>query len=158
MVEHATVNRRVAGSSPAPGAFNPKAVGERSEAMILAALLRSGYNPLLPAFTDNKRYDFVLDMEDGRFLRVQAKTGRLKRDGAVVAFPTASCQTHRGHGRQDYRGQADYFAVYCPELDRIYWVPVDDTASTECWLRLRDTENGQSARIRQASDYEQAPR
>ena len=119
MVEHATVNRRVAGSSPAPGVLNPKAVGERSEAIILAALLRAGYNPLLPAFTDNQRYDFVLDMGDGRFLRVQAKTGRLLEAEGIIVFPTSSSQTHRGRGRQDYRGQADYFAVYCPDLDRI---------------------------------------
>lgn len=125
--------------------------------MILAALLRAGYNPLLPAFTDNQRYDFVLDMGDGRFLRVQAKTGRLLEAEGIVVSPTSSSQAHRGRGRQDYRGQADYFAVYCPDLDRIYWVPVDDVGRRGCQLRVRPTANRQVKKVRLASSYEQPP-
>jgi PD-(D/E)XK endonuclease len=59
---------------------HPVDVGHRSEAAILSQLVRQGYRVLLP-FGVNQRYDMVLD-NDGRLLKVQCKTGRLK-EGAI---------------------------------------------------------------------------
>jgi len=54
--------------------------------MVIASLLRAGYNPPIPAYTDNARYDIVLETRSGRFLRVQVKTGRwLEAQGVVRA-------------------------------------------------------------------------
>jgi hypothetical protein len=133
---------------------NPKAIGERSEGQIISCLLRAGKTVLKP-FGDNLRYDLVLE-EGDRFVRVQCKTGRL-RSGAVT-FPTCSTYAHRGHGRRDYRGQADVFAVYCPETDRCYLVPVDGVGSTICVLRVEKSRNGQTKNVRLAADFELAPR
>ena len=59
---------------------NTKDVGERSEAQVLAALLKLGKVVLMP-YGDNQRYDFVVE-DGGEFIRVQCKTGKLK-DGRV---------------------------------------------------------------------------
>jgi hypothetical protein len=40
---------------------NTKEVGERSEAQIIAKLLRDGKNVVLLPFGDNQRYDLVLE-------------------------------------------------------------------------------------------------
>lgn len=134
---------------------SPKTVGERSEVFVLAALVRAGYEVLIAPFTDNRRYDLVID--DGeRFLRVQVKTGRL-RDGAVI-FPTSSSQAHRGRGRQSYRGSCELFAVYCPDNDAVYLVPVDDVGAAKCRLRIDPAGNGQRAGVRWASTYVLRPR
>ena len=125
--------------------------------MVIASLLRAGYNPLIPAYTDNARYDIVLETMSGRFLRVQIKTGRWIESQGVINFPTCSSQYHRGRGAHDYREQADYFAVYAPEFDRIYWVPVADAGTRQCNLRLRPTSNGQAKGIRPAEMYERLP-
>jgi len=53
---------------------NPKAIGERSQAYIIARLLEAGYNVLIP-YGDNMRYDVVIEDADGQFWRVQSKTG-----------------------------------------------------------------------------------
>ena len=66
---------------------SPSRKGEHSEAAILHALVASGRVVLLP-WGASQRYDFVLDEGDGRFVRVQCKTGVL-HDGAVY-FRTAS--------------------------------------------------------------------
>jgi hypothetical protein len=51
-------------------------------------------------------------------------------------------------------GEVDVLIVYCPELDRIYVVPIEDAPKTEGSLRLSDTANGQAKGIRWAADYE----
>lgn len=129
---------------------DPKSIGERSEAQVVSALLKHGKTILTP-FGDNQRYDMVID-EGGRFYRVQCKTGRL-RDGAVE-FSTCSSQAHRGKGRQSYRGQIEFFAVYCPDNDRTYLVPVDSVPVTLGILRVEAPRNGQLKGVRQAAPYE----
>lgn len=94
--------------------MNSKAKGEVSQGQILA-LLRKGENVLTP-FGDNQRYDLVVERA-GTFVRVQCKTGRLKR--GAIAFDTCSSYVHRGRGKRDYRGDADVFAVYCTAPTRI---------------------------------------
>ncbi|MDF1502076.1 group I intron-associated PD-(D/E)XK endonuclease [Roseisolibacter sp. H3M3-2] len=129
---------------------NPKTVGERSEVFVLAALVRAGYEVLIAPFTDNRRYDLVID-DGSRFLRVQVKTGRLR--GGAVIFPTSSSQAHRGRGRQSYRGACDLFAVYCPDNEAVYLVPVDEVGEIKCRLRVAPAANGQRAGVRLAEDY-----
>jgi hypothetical protein len=64
---------------------NTKAIGEVSEAVILAEFLKAGFPVLLP-FGDNQRYDMVIEVS-GRFLRVQCKTAfRAGGDGSCIRF------------------------------------------------------------------------
>ena len=136
--------------------MNPKLVGERSEASIILALLRHDV-PVLKPFGDSQRYDLVIE-RGGQFLRVQCKTGRLV-NGAVM-FPTCSSYRHRGLGSKNYRGQADLFAVYCPDNEKTYLVPVDTAGIRSCRLRVDVSRNGQREGVRPAIDYEvgMAPR
>lgn len=127
---------------------NTKDIGDRSEAMVLATLLKLGKVVLTP-HGDNRRYDLVVD-DDGKFVRIQVKTGRLK-NGAVVA-PTASTYAHRGGQRRGYIGQADLFAIYCPETDQVYLVPVADAPSAEIALRV-DAPLRNLAGVRWAKDF-----
>ena len=131
-------------------AKNSKDVGERSEAQILARLLKRGYTVLLP-FGDNQRYDLVVD-KAGKFIRVQCKTGKM-REG-YICFPTASCANHCGLGRRDYRGQADFFGVYCPANDKVYLVPVKSVGINAAALRIDPPKTRQKKGIRYAKKYE----
>jgi len=144
------------------GSFGPKpnkkTIGERSEAIIIAKLLEVGYDVLIP-FGDNLRYDLVIEDADGKFWRVQCKTGWLEHDGAYIEFATASTYYHTragrtGHGRKDYRGEVDYFAVYSPDTVKVYLVPIDHVGTTSGFLRLLPTANNQRKNIRWAKDYE----
>src|SRR5687767_5612506 len=102
-------------SHPPPtfGWMRPKQRGEQTEAIVLAELVKRGYPVLLP-FGDNQRYDFVVERE-GRFERLQCKTGRLRR-GAVEFSCTSTYQTYGMEKvRTHYRGQIDAFVVWCYE-------------------------------------------
>ena len=128
---------------------NPKTIGERSEAVILAKFLLRGEIVLQP-FGDNQRYDLVLDC-DGTFTRVQCKTGRLKN--GAVSFPC--CSMAGGKVRRSYVGDIEAFAIYCPDNDKVYFVPVEHAPKNEMTLRIDPPKNNSAiTTVRWAIDYE----
>ena len=133
---------------------HPKAVGDRTTLAVMLALEEAGYPFLIP-FGENTRYDLAID-EGSRLARVQCKTGRL-RQGAV-RFRACSSYAHHLNPRapyRDYLGQIDYFAVYCPETEGVYLIPIEDAPLRhEGALRVDPPRNSQRRRIRLASDYE----
>jgi len=138
---------------------NTKAIGEISEAMILAEFLKAGIPVLMP-FGDNQRYDMVVEA-GGQFLSVQCKTARYRmhrdRSGAVLCFNAYSgvwgVGDHDVSRRQSYRGEVDLFAVYSPDTQQVYVLAVDKVPETEVWLRLEPARNHQKARIRWAEEH-----
>jgi hypothetical protein len=132
-------------------ANHPVEVGQRTEAIVLAELVKRGYRVLVP-FGVNHRYDLVIDGDDG-FIRVQCKTGRL-RDGAI-RFSVRSIQTNtRTSLKRTYVGEADIFLVYCPETGCTYAVPVEDAPGDCMYLRVTPARNGQIRGLHWAKDYE----
>src|ERR671922_321834 len=132
---------------------SPKTVGERSEAMVLAEVLKQGLPVLIP-FGDNQRYDLVVDTAQG-FIRVQVKTAVYQR--GAVCFWSCSSQAHRGRGRTGYQGEADVFGVYCPFLERVYFIPVAAVPERQVVLRAEPTRNRQVKNVRRAAQYERWP-
>ena len=127
--------------------------------MVLARLVQAGKQVLTP-FVENVRYDLAID-EGDRFVRVQCKTGRLRK--GVVIFAACSSTYHHPANQgtrvyaYNYRGEADVFGVYCPETDAVYLVPVDEVGLRRGSLRVEPTLNSQSKRIRWASGFELHP-
>jgi hypothetical protein len=134
-----------------PLSSHPVDIGQRTEAAILAELVRRGYRVLVP-FGTNQRYDLVIDL-DGAFVRVQCKTGRL-RNGSIV-FSTKSVQTNTRRSLfRGYLGDADLFMVHCPQNGGIYVMSVADAPKGYGYLRVGPTRNRQARRVRWAKDYE----
>jgi PD-(D/E)XK endonuclease len=130
---------------------HPVDVGQRTEAAILSELVRRGYSVLLP-FGVNQRYDLVLDL-DGKFVRAQCKTGRLR--GGSIEFSPRSVRANRsGVFTRSYQGDVEIFLVHCPQVDRIYAVPVEETPRSHMALRLKPARNGQARRTHPAEKYE----
>ena len=137
---------------------NKKALGERSQVFIIFKLLEHGYHVLTP-YGDNTRYDLVMEDADGTFWRVQCKTGWLESNGAYIEFKAASSYYHTkagrtGHGRKDYRGQVEFFAVYSPDTGKVYLIPVEHVGTASATLRIEPTKNKQEKNVRWAKDYE----
>lgn len=129
---------------------HPVDVGQRTEAIVLAALVRRGYRVLLP-FGTNHRYDLAIDLGD-RFVRAQCKTGRLRHGSILFQARSIRSNTRKTYCRS-YKSEIDLFVVYCPGPGGICVVPVDDAPSTGGTLRVSPTANGQAKGIRWASDY-----
>lgn len=129
---------------------HPVDIGLRTEAAVVAYLLRRGIRVLQPCGF-NHRYDLVLDLE-GEFVRAQIKTGRLRR--GAIEFKTCSIRsnTHKAMVR-DYGDEIDLFLVCCPAMDEIYAVPVSQAPKGMMRLRTMATANSQAAGIRWASEF-----
>ena len=121
----------------------------------MTALRRAGYRVSVPMMDGGSPYDCIVD--DGRTLqRVQIKTGFVS-EGAV-RWATRSTSYHRTNGgARDYRGLADVFAVWVPELARCYLVPVSECGRHQSALRLEPARNGQQKKTRSAERYELRP-
>jgi len=130
-----------------------KSIGDRSEAMVLAALVRNGYLCSIP-FGENHRYDILAD--DGeRISRVQVKTGRY-RNGVVIVNCYSSHQ-HRRKGptsMRPYFGEADFIGAYCPWNQKVYLLPECEFVRSTAHLRILPAANYQIRMIRWASEYE----
>ncbi len=120
----------------------------------MLVLRELGFGVLVP-FGENTRYDLVID--NGLELRkVQCKTGRLR--GGAVLWNVCSNYGHHANPRavrRDYRGEVDYFGVYCPETSGVYLIPIEDLAiRNRGALRVDAPRNNQKKRIRFATTYE----
>jgi hypothetical protein len=131
---------------------NPTSKGKTSEAVILASLVKLGKSVLIP--WGEERYDLALD-DDGKLVRIQCKTGSLA-NGCIV-FKTCITDAVRPRGDGGYAGQIDAFDVYCPELDKVYLVPIQALPSPFLgYLRVEPAKNGQKWNVRWARDFELA--
>lgn len=134
---------------------HPSEVGQKTEAIILAELVKRDYRVLVP-FGLNHRYDFVVDVE-GEFIRIQCKTGRM-RNGSINFNATSDSIGSKIKG-QNYIGQIDVFVMYCPDTDKVYWIPIEDIGSVQRpYLRVEEPKHIQSNyEFRMACDYELTP-
>jgi len=129
-----------------------KRIGDISEAQVITAFTKLGYQVLLP-FGENHRYDLVVD--DGKnLLRIQVKTGRVR--GGVIKYNCSSTHAHRGETSRPYFGEIDYLAVYCPQTEKVYILPEKELTASVAHLRLLPTRNNMKKTIRWASDFELA--
>ena len=130
---------------------SPSVKGAKAEAALLYALIAAGKTVLLP-WGSHHRYDFVLEERDGRFTRVQCKSG-VYRHGAIY-FRTCSADRRRPLG-DAYFGQVDAFGVFCATLGRAYLVPIQDVPVRQlAAIRLEPPGNAQVGAIRWAQQYE----
>jgi hypothetical protein len=127
-----------------------KSIGELSELIVAVSLSRAGYFVSKP-LGESTRYDLVID-KDGRLSRVQVKTGRLRN--GVIIFNTYSTHYHRkGDSCKSYKGDVDFFGIYCPELHSVYLIPIADTAKLSGTIRVHETKNRQHSQVRWAQPY-----
>ena len=134
--------------------MNTKIKGDISVAKVIASLIKKGYAVSLP-FGDCQRYDLILD--DGKNLsKIQVKTSRIA-DGAVE-FNSHSIVSRAG-GKIEYKtyeNDVDGFAVYSPELDKTYLIPMNVVKHIKKRVKLRveHPKNNQTKKIIWAKPFE----
>jgi hypothetical protein len=121
--------------------------GTLSETVIELDVIKHGYNILFPKVTT--RYDRIIDLGT-EFKRIQIKTARVdKRDNNLrVTFDVPYDPL-----------TVDYFAVYSPSNDEIYYVPITDIPPTAKGFTIRVTprKNKRVTGSLTASDYTKFP-
>jgi pyruvate/2-oxoglutarate/acetoin dehydrogenase E1 component len=97
--------------------------GAIAEAAITSMAVELGVVVLRP-LVEGRRYDLVFDVDD-RLYRVQCKWA--PRRGAIIDVHLATCRhTPKGYVYTTYDStQVDAVVVYCQELKRAYWLPIE---------------------------------
>ena len=130
---------------------HPSDVGQMSEIMILRELIRNGYRVSIPFMGMNQRYDFIVD-NGSNLLRAQCKTGKLT-EGKIIFN---GCSVDKKQSRR-YTDEVEIFLVYCPDTDKVYWLPIEEITSDKPYLRVDPPKNGQTKGIRWAVQFELCP-
>jgi PD-(D/E)XK endonuclease len=100
------------------------------------------------------RYDLLFDFGH-RIDRVQCKWAPL-HEGVVVIRAYSTRRTADGLRRRPYApGEIDAIAAYCPDLDRCFYLPVDDLGTrVQVFLRVGPSRNNQSCGVNWADDFD----
>jgi hypothetical protein len=124
--------------------------GAVAEVKIAGAALELGIGVWMP-FGD-ERFDLIFDLRPA-LIRVQCKWASLYGD-VIVARLYRARRNAAGLVRRLYSAdEVDAFALYCGELDRCYYLPIEDApVGGTIQLRVSPTRNNQKLRIRWAED------
>jgi hypothetical protein len=124
--------------------------GDIGEAAFLLAATKKGY--WTGKMPQDCPYDFVLDKKDGSIHRVQVKYRSIGKTGTITLKLTQNTFTNRVSYTKN---NIDFFAVYVPDLDNVYLVPITDLdGKTEVHIRCVQSKNNQNDKVRNISDYE----
>lgn len=131
---------------------NTKSTGIISELVAITRFASAGFRVCVP-FGDNAPYDLIVENAGAELFRIQVKTGWIRQ--GVIMFGCCSIHAHRKRPPTTYVGKIDAFAVYCPENDGLYVVPIDSPAvtSSKGSLRLIPPTNNMKKFIHWANDY-----
>jgi len=126
------------------------AIAELAIAHAAAVLGIGVFKPL----TDGERYDLIFDLRP-QLLRVQCKTAVSRR--SVLAIPCYSARRSRdGLVKRSYSPlEIDAIAAYSIDLDRCFFVPVDEIPGRTCLqLRLEPCRNNQHIGVNWAEEFD----
>ena len=128
---------------------NTSLIGEISETQILSKLISLGYSVSIP-YGNSQRYDLIVD--NGILFRVQCKTGRIKNGALIFKAFSINCSDYIN---KNYCGQVDVICVYCPDNNKIYWVPMKFVGKKKViYLRVEKTKCNRVKGTTPASDFE----
>lgn len=123
-------------------------LGNHSESVILSAYLKAGFIVSVP-FGSGASYDLLVDTSSNIF-RIQVKTGWISKGVLKYKSLRRQPQTEKRILYKD--SEVDYLAVYCQQNETLYGIPIKNHP-TGGWLRIEPVKNGQSKKIRWATDY-----
>ncbi len=126
--------------------------GAAAEAAIALAAIEAGFGVFKPV-SEGERYDLILDLRPG-LVRVQCKAASLVGDVIVVRCRSGRRTRHGILMRKYTRDEVDGFGVYCAELRRAFFVPIEQLdGQATVVLRVAPPQNSQRGGIRWAADF-----
>lgn len=121
-----------------------------SHTAVLNRLIQLGFEVLLP-WADHLSYDLAYLVteehrnfgffvhEETKLVRVQVKTAWLSKDGTCLEFNTSTVSVRKNgnNKKSNYRGKAEYFAIYSPDTGKICMLAVDKATKYNMSLRFK---------------------
>ncbi|MFH1199323.1 MAG: group I intron-associated PD-(D/E)XK endonuclease [Candidatus Omnitrophota bacterium] len=120
-------------------------------AKVIADLVDKGYVPCIP-LSEHQPYDLVVVLDSGEIVKLQVKYATLQRNGTIeVKFKTSWADRHGTHMRRYNEREFDYYAIFCPEKEKIVYIP--NTKDCPKVIRFDKARNNQGLHVKWANDY-----
>ena len=120
-------------------------------AKVIADLVVKGHVPCLPV-SEHQPYDLVVVLKDGSVVKLQVKYSSLKKSGSIeVKFRTGWVDKHGFHSRHYQKHDFDFYAIFCPEKDKVVYVPNESHGPK--MIRFEQTKNHQMMHVSWADNY-----
>jgi hypothetical protein len=130
-----------------------KVKGDLGVLKVKLALFNMGFLILNPE-TEHAPFDLVA-YKDSKFLRIQIKYRSMTNGVIAVPNSTSWCDKNGSHRKIYNLEDLDYFAIYCPETDKCYFIPTKSMeGKTSMIIRINKTKNNQTVGVAMACDYE----
>lgn len=130
----------------------PSAVkGAISEMEVTNRLMKKGYILFRPV-VDYYRYDLLAKFKN-QYYRIQVKTGSY-RNGVIRTTVKTGRKKKGNYIQKSYKGDVDYIAIFCFNLNRAFLVPIHLIGQNDLYLRVKPTLNNQKKGILWAKDFE----
>lgn len=107
-------------------------------------------------FTSNSEhvpFDIIAYKENGVFLRIQVKYRKAVRGKIDICSRTSWTDKNGTHTKAYDKKEIDFFAIYCPDTNKCYYMPID-IFNKAFSLRINDTKNNQKIGVNLAKDFE----
>jgi hypothetical protein len=118
---------------------------------VISDLTVKGYVPCIP-LSEHQAYDIIAVANNGNMFKLQVKYARLKKNGTVDVRFRRNWADRKGSYSKAYSvNEFDYYAIYCPEKNKILYVPNDSCCPKA--IRFDKPANNQARYIRWADDY-----
>jgi len=119
-------------------------------AKTIADLMSKGIIPCIP-LSEHQPYDLIAVLPNGKTLKLQVKYATLKKGKVEVKFRTCWVDRNRTHMRKYSESEFDYYAIYCPEKEKVLYVP--NALDCPKIIRFEKSLNNQDKKVNWASDY-----
>ena len=133
--------------------YNSTSIGAVGESAAIYNFTRRNI-PILKPFSDNSRYDFVVDIF-GKLLKIQCKTTICTRDKkSFMQFQLCSTNGFTAEHYTYTEDDIDFYFLYCIENGYCGLVNISEVIGLKSVnLRLLVPRNNQSNKVRFAKDY-----
>ena len=134
--------------------MHTKDKGDIAEASVIADLVKQGYKVALP-IGESLPFDLIAIRPDCSLIRIQVKYRKIERSGTVSVKLVSIWKNSSLTRVVDYDlATLDYFAVYCPDVDAIAYVPVSELSTRRNFsLRIKPAKNNQTKGVRWFDKY-----
>lgn len=125
--------------------MNNKQKGSIAEAVFTAECLKRGWIISKP-YGDNCRYDAILDRGNG-LERIQVKSSTFSTERGAIQAATRRIYNNQTKGQicNTYtKKDIDAFVIYSPELDKLYFVPIEEQENKK-YINIRVTSSNKAA-------------
>lgn len=128
--------------------------GSIGELKVMVDLSERGFGVAQP-HGDNLPFDIIAISDTFNMYKIQVKFIS-KRNGTVTLKNQSNTETKTKRYSKQYNAkEVDYFAIYCPETDKVYYIPQERIGDSYSFLlRIDKTNNNQNKKINWATDYE----